>query len=221
MTYFYNQRRYLWQSQLQMIISKKKFEYTAKSTTFFSTLAESNVTDANLILDFCYLNIDIRKIKEVAISENIQAIRLLGIDIRDEELSFLKNKNKLCYLNLSATPLTGKFLSFLPSFHSLRTLELGFTQLNDRNAKYLNQFSELTKLIIQQTNISDKAIASLKSLEKLKELDLSYTLITNQALREVSGFKHLEILKLKNCKNLTKKQIDHLSLQLPALQIRT
>ena len=92
--------------------------------------------------------------------------------------------NRLEYLDLTGSKITGKGLAALKNLTQLKTLELDFTQADDLALETIAGFPNLESLSLYRTNVTNAGLIHLKGLKQLISLDVGFTAVTPQAVKD-------------------------------------
>jgi Leucine-rich repeat (LRR) protein len=140
------------------------------------------------VTDFSFL--------ELLKPDDLQALRMHGDNVADEELVHLKNLTGLQALDLSSTLIQGDGLVHLSNLKSLRNLKFFNAQISDDSLEHLSALKSLTNLSLMYTQIDGSGLSHLKNLTSLVSLDISVTSITDDSLVHLADMTYLKKLLL-------------------------
>lgn len=95
-------------------------------------------------------------------------------------------------VDLSGTPIDGKFLSILSHFTDVEVLSLGQTEIGDADLQILSMLKKLKELDLSGTRVTDTAVEQLTKLDQLKIIKLNETQLTDRGLLKLARMKSLE-----------------------------
>ena len=119
-------------------------------------------------------------------------------------------------LNLQTLNLIGSHIDSIKPLKNLKNLQdINLAGTNVTNLRPLSGLLNLRSLNLGSTQISN--IEPLKKITNLQTLNLSNTQINE--LKPLYGLKNLNTLNIRDCKNITDKQVEDLQKALPNLTI--
>ena len=125
------------------------------------------------------LNLSYTKISDLGL-ENLRPLRnVVSLNcyyceyVSDGGIAFLKQWDKLEYLNLRGTEVTSKVFEHLAKMRKLKTLDVGFSRVNDDGFDALASLEQLSELHIGGDKMSGLALPLLRLLPSLTYLDVN------------------------------------------------
>jgi uncharacterized membrane protein len=97
----------------------------------------------------------------LAVKQQLVALNLDGMPVKDEDLKTIGQFSQLRKLNLSFTMITGKTISQLNGLKELKQLALSGTKVNREAIKDLASLKQLTKLFVWNTELKEDDIKQL------------------------------------------------------------
>lgn len=91
---------------------------------------------------------------------------------------------------------------------NLEHLTFDHVELNNAGLVQLEKLSKLNSLDLLSTSVSAGGLEKFSRLPQLKRLALGEMMDADHVLKALHRSKNLEYLELRNCKNLTKKDVD-------------
>lgn len=128
---------------------------------------------------------------------NNERLSLVGPQITDAELEYVKWITGVERLILRDTQITDAGLIHISRLTSLRRLDLAGTQITDAGLEHLNGLSRLSNLSLQGTQVTDAGLQDLKILSGLAALNLADTQLTDVGLEHLKQCPGLKILQLE------------------------
>jgi uncharacterized membrane protein len=175
------------------------------------------------------LNTDYRIIYPIAIKSPALAVDFFGVaNFKNSQITDLQAiKENIVALNLNKMPVKDADLKVIGQFSNLRKLNLAFTQITGANLNEIKKLKELKSLTLSGTNVKAQDLMNLKGMEKLSAIYLWNTQVPDKELISLkkqfpqvhfeSGFKGDKVfIKLSNPIIETEKQIfrDKISIKL-------
>lgn len=146
-------------------------------------LTQSGFVVRSLQGDFEYLDVSLKEIPANVKGTNLDRLLMLeeiadrviwlnlsGQEIKDEDLSALRNMENLQRLRLDNNPLTNAGLSFLSILEKLESINLYNTEIDQRALAKLAQFPALKKVYLWRTNIEKEVVDKFQLEYPEKEL---------------------------------------------------
>jgi hypothetical protein len=107
---------------------------------------------------------------------------------------------RLVFLDLSSTGLTGGGVRRLARLRELEHLDLSFLPLGDEDVHALAPLARLRSLgLLCCGELTDRAIDAIEQLQLLERLDLGGTRITERGIERLAALPHLRELGLEGC----------------------
>jgi hypothetical protein len=117
--------------------------------------------------------------------QRVAAVFLQGSNLRDDDLSCMRELTDLDVLVLRDTGIGDRGCLNLVPLERLTTLDLHHTRITDATIQTISRMSRLESLDISHTSVTDGAVPELGKLKHLRELRLTETGITDGGLREL------------------------------------
>ncbi len=123
---------------------------------------------------------------------------VLGPQLTDRALEYLRFVPKLLILKLVSNPITDEGLAHLRHAPHLEELQLhGCRNVTDAGMVHVGKLKQLRHLDLGATKIGDAGLAHLSELSHLEHLDLMhYTKITNAGIAHLAGLQKLTYLRM-------------------------
>jgi len=137
-------------------------------------------------------------LQSIAASKSIKRIRLLGSNVSNAGLAYLKDMVQLELLDLNeCEQISDVGVKHLQGLTRLRNLSLWGPQITDKGLAYLSKFTDLSALTIRKCDVTDRGFEVLSRMRKLKELDLAFTDAGDGALDSMASVNVISKLKLR------------------------
>jgi internalin A len=125
-------------------------------------------------LDLSYTKVSDRGLENLRPLQNVVSLNCYYCEyISDGGIAYLKQWDKLEYLNLRGTEVTSKVFEHLAKMRKLKTLDVGFSRVNDDGFDALASLEELSELHIGGDKMSGLALPLLRLLPSLTHLDVN------------------------------------------------
>jgi|GEM_PF-4130318 len=135
----------------------------------------------------------------------------------DDQLQRLSGLNRLQFVTLRETAVTGWGLQHLRCQRHLHTLRLDGKHVDDSALAALTELPNLRSLFISGASITDSGLRHLARLPKLEQLDVSHTGITPAGLHHLEQLPNLRLLSLRSCTRIANQDVQQLTESMPSL----
>ncbi|HEY9775478.1 MAG TPA: protein kinase [Planktothrix sp.] len=158
-----------------------------------------------------------------AISSTLKQLEFLtiaGSDVSDEGISYLKELPLLAALNLrDCKSITNNCFGDIAQMRRVWNIDLTGSQYVHEHLQPLCSSTSLRSLQLRQTGLDDDDLAILGSNEALLDLNISGNSFTDVGLAHLAKLPRLRNLDISGCKNVHRRAVANLSLQLPHCRI--
>lgn len=215
---------------------RKPLWHLSKPLPALQTLRLSHATDRDLAqLQFCpalkILFLDRTSISDDALrhlahTPQLQRLNLstysarrVGPWITGRGFQDLAACRNLDYLDLTCTPIEGKYLADLAPLQKLKELSLPKTNICDEDCQLLARLPALEKLQLSYTKITDDGLRELAKCPKLQTLDVTATQVSDGGLEHLPGCETLRSVIARSTQ-VTERGVEAFSERFPAIKIR-
>lgn len=139
--------------------------------------------------------VTVRLLQEIGTLTDLECLNIIGCEIEECGLKYLKHLHKLTMLFLHENLITDAGVKDLWRLKSLQFLTLDHTQVTDAAAPRLAKIRRLRSINLGHTGISDVTLNQFKGRVKLQTLNLSSTRITDAGLGSITDMR-IEYLDL-------------------------
>ncbi len=152
---------------------------------------------------------------------NPEKMRLFDLSyctkINDAAVDFIGRCNRLNYLNLSHTKVSGQGVSRIPGHH-MEQLLLSGLDLHEIQPNLLASMPKLWNLELSNTGLTDTGVVSLSKHTQLRQLNVSENSLSDACVPHLASIKTLSVLVISET-NITKQGLERLKAALPKCKI--
>lgn len=179
-----------------------QIDHTGLSTTPDARLPWTKLLDRSLGIDY---------------SHHVVGVVITHPEYDDDQLQRLSGLQRLQFINLQHTRVTGWGLRHLQCRKHLHTVRLDGKQTDDSALEALTNLPKVRSLFLSGTSVTDSGLQHLTHLSELQELDLSHTQITPVGLEMLECLPKLRRLSLRSCVGISEPDVQRLAEKLPSL----